>query len=152
VQVARIITTAAAAAAATPLILALAACGDDGTGAGASTTVDASGDPEMVRCVAGEGAEADVEIAGFTFQPAELDVDAGATVTFTNQDATDHSVWSVQRVDGDPAWKSVGSDPEFRLPEVLHVGDASTCTFPAAGTYEYLCGVHNSMTGRIVVR
>jgi plastocyanin len=73
-------------------------------------------------------------------------------VTFTNADATDHSVWSDERIDGDPAWQSVGSDPEFRLPEVLHEGDASTCTFPVAGTYEYLCGVHNSMTGTIIVR
>lgn len=151
--------------------LGLGACGDDDDPAmgapvlGASTTTaDAGGatdDPAdadttaataaEVTCVAGTGGDADVAITGFTFDPSELDVDAGTAVTFTNQDPADHSVWSDQRVDGEPAFESVGSDPAFRLPEVLHEGDASTCTFPAAGTYAYLCGVHNSMRGTIVV-
>ena len=144
------------AAAAGSLALLLGACGDDDPNAGASTTAPAvdGGDATTVTCEAGDGdgGDADVDIVRFTFDPASLEVEAGESVTFTNQDATDHSVWSEQRAGGAPAWESIGSDPEFRLPEVLHEGDASTCMFPAAGTYEYLCGVHNSMTGTIVVR
>ncbi len=142
------------AVAAGSLALLLGACGDDDPNAGASTTAPAvdGGDATTVTCEAGDGGDADVDIVRFTFDPASLEVEAGESVTFTNQDATDHSVWSEQRASGAPAWESIGSDPEFRLLEVLHEGDASTCTIPAAGTYEYLCGVHNSMTGTIVVR
>jgi plastocyanin len=149
--------------------LLLGACGDD-DGASAGTTTSASPGPAdeaaadggggagTVSCVAGPGDgmgdpdATDVEISGFTFRPGEVEIDAGTAVTFTNEDEADHSVWSAERVDGSPAWESVGADPEARLPEVLHQGDASTCTFDAAGTYEYLCGVHNSMTGTVVVR
>jgi plastocyanin len=156
VHVVRLLATTAAAAS-----FALAACGDDDAVAGADASADAGtatmgselmGDATTVTCVAGDVGDDEVAIASFTFRPAPLEVEAGASVTFTNQDATDHSVWSDERVDGDPAWESIGSDPAFRLPEVLHGGDSSTCTFPAAGTYEYRCGVHNSMTGSIVVR
>ena len=161
--------------------LLLGACGDEGEGADAATTapdpvdetmVDGGsggaysepgadgaggGDASQVTCVAGTGAGAgdgggDVGISGFTFRPGDVDIEAGSSVTFANEDGADHSVWSAERVDGDPAWTSAGSDPEFRLPEVLHEGDSSTCTFVEPGTYEYLCGVHNSMTGTVVVR
>jgi plastocyanin len=114
--------------------------------------VDASGEPSSaVVCTPGGDALASVDVEGFAFVPGSARIDAGDGVTFTNLDATDHSVWSVTRVDGAPAWQSVGSDPAFRLPEVLHLGDASTCTFAAPGTYRYLCGVHNAMTGTIDV-
>jgi plastocyanin len=153
VHLTRLIATTAAAAC---LTLAPAACGDDPgpatTAAAPGDAAGSAGDPTAVTCVAGDGGDAAVAIARFTFDPGDLDVVAGAMVTFTNQDATDHSVWSAARAGGDPAWESAGSDPTFRLPEVLHEGDTSTCTFPAAGTYEYLCGIHNSMTGTIVVR
>lgn len=109
------------------------------------------GDPLAVSCVAGGGAPTSVDIEGFAFAPRTARIEAGGGVTFTNLDATDHSIWSPTRVAGAPAWQSVGSDPAFRLPEVLHRGDASTCTFTAPGTYRYLCGVHNSMTGTIDV-
>jgi plastocyanin len=113
--------------------------------------VDAPGDPSSVVCAAGGDAPASVDVEGFAFAPGSTQIDAGDGVTFTNLDATDHSVWSLIRVDGAPAWQTVGSDPAFRLPEVLHLGDASTCTFAAPGTYRYLCGVHNAMTGTIDV-
>lgn len=157
--------------------LALGACGDDdpgineagspNEGASATTTSSAApdpmqepareageADPASVTCEAGNGGgggDEDVAITGFTFDPGDLEIEPGESVTFSNQDPADHSVWSAERIDGDPAFESVGSDPEFRLPEVLHSGDSSTCTFPTAGTYEYLCGVHNSMRGTVTV-
>jgi plastocyanin len=147
--------------------LAVGACGSGGEAGGTASptattappgvkatptvpVVDDAGDPSMVTCVAASGGTA-VAIEGFTFVPRQVEVPAGGSVTFTNLDATDHSVWSAARRDGQPAWLSVGSDPTFRLPEVLHEGDASTCTFAAPGTYRYLCGVHNAMTGSITV-
>ena len=148
--------------------LALGACGGGGDARASVTTpttttqpgvktvptapeVDDPGDPFSVSCTAAAGGSTSVDIEGFTFGPRQLELAAGGSVTFTNLDATDHSVWSVERRDGDPAWLTAGSDPTFRLPEVLHQGDASTCTFAAPGTYRYLCGVHNSMTGSVSV-
>jgi plastocyanin len=156
---------AAGLAAGVAAALLLGACGDDGaspaaSGSGAPAGLPAAGDPTAVTCVAGGSmggagtgeTSTDVEISGFTFRPGGVEIDAGSSITFTNLDGADHSVWSAVRVDGSPSWLSVGSDPELRLPELLHEGDASTCTFAGPGTYEYLCGVHNSMTATVVVR
>ena len=138
--------------------LALGGCGDDDDPVGGAASpiepasdMAASADPASVTCAAGADGDVDVAIAGFTFEPGDATVDAGAAVTFTNEDPADHSIWSEERIDGEPAFESVGSDPAFRLPEVLHEGDATTCTFPEPGTYAYLCGVHNSMRGTITV-
>lgn len=145
-------------------LLALVGCGDDDppaesasptasapAAAPAADDATAAADPASVTCVAGDGGQEAVAITGFTFQPGDTAVDAGGSVTFTNDDSTPHSVWSADRIDGDPAFESAGADPAARLPELLQEGDASTCTFPAPGTYEYLCGVHNNMTGTISV-
>jgi plastocyanin len=143
-------------------LLVLAGCGGDDDTPAASTSPTSTGagpaaapgdaDPTAVTCVAGGGGAADVAITGFTFQAHDTTIDAGQSVTFTDMDPTQHSVWSTVRVDGEPAFQSVGADPSARLPELLSEGDASTCTFPRPGTYEYLCGVHNNMTGTISVR
>jgi plastocyanin len=147
-------------------LLVLAGCGDDDTpnrapaaattaattAATAAAAADATdADPTTVTCIDGNGGDADVAITGFTFQDRDTTIEAGGSVTFTNADPTQHSVWSAVRVDGDPAFESAGADPSARVPELLDEGDASTCSFPEPGTYEYLCGVHNNMTGTISV-
>jgi len=77
-----------------------------------------------------------ITIQNFAFAPASLTVKSGATVTWTNMDSPKHSVkWD----DG-----TTGSDP-------LATGATYTRTFATAGTFTYVCGIHASMKGTIVV-
>jgi plastocyanin len=84
----------------------------------------------------GNGAGEPVEIVDFSFDPADLTVDVGATVTWTNEDPTTHSV--------------VGAGGAFASPDIAPGTNFST-TFDQAGTFEYVCGIHPSMTGTVTV-
>ena len=108
--------------------LAVAACSGGGTTSPVVTEAPLGSAP-------GPGAGA-VSIVDFGFEPAELSVAIGSTVTWTNTGAATHTVkWS----DGTP--ESVG------------LANAATYerTFDAPGSYPYVCGIHGSMTGTITV-
>jgi len=77
-----------------------------------------------------------VVIADFTFAPADLSVPAGTTVTWTNGDPFPHSV--------------VAADGSYTS-SAIEAGAPFTFTFDTAGTYDYVCGIHPSMTGTITV-
>ncbi len=81
-----------------------------------------------------------VTIKNFAFQPQTLTVKVGTTVTWTNQDSTPHTVQFSN--------KSIPPSSDLSAG-----GGRSTYshTFAAAGTYPYICGIHNSMTGTIKV-
>jgi plastocyanin len=83
---------------------------------------------------AGGGSE--VDIIDFAFQPADLTVAVGETVTWTNTGSATHTVmWQ----DGEPE-----SDQ-------LEGGVTYERTFHAAGSFPYACGIHSQMTGTITV-
>lgn len=71
------------------------------------------------------------------FNPDEVDVDAGATVTWTNSDSVAHT--STSDVSG---WDSGAVAP----------GGQFSRTFPSAGTFRYHCAIHPGMVGTVVVR
>jgi amicyanin len=77
-----------------------------------------------------------VAIADFAFAPATLTITVGDTVTWTNEDAVEHTA------------TSTGGAFDSGL---LAQGESFSFTFTAAGTYDYLCTPHPTMTGRIVV-
>lgn len=77
-----------------------------------------------------------VNINGFAFVPATLTVKAGSTVTWNNQDQDPHTV--------------VADDDAFRS-RVLGSGGTYSFTFPAAGTFDYVCSIHPFMRGTVVV-
>lgn len=79
---------------------------------------------------------AEVSIAEFAFGPLDLEVAAGATITWTNRDDVAHSV-----VTRDGVLASSDLDPGGTYAVVV--------TEPA--TIEYYCGIHPSMRGTIVV-
>lgn len=85
----------------------------------------------------GPGAN-EVWIQGMAFNPSTITVAAGTTITWTNKDATGHTVTSK---DG----KFVGSG-------TLGTGGVFTYTFSTAGTYDYYCMIHPLyMTGTVIV-
>jgi plastocyanin len=77
-----------------------------------------------------------VGIDNFTFNPQQLTVKAGTTVTWTNKDDIPHAVAAVGK--------------QFRS-KALDTGDAFSFTFTTPGSYAYFCSLHPHMTGTIVV-
>ncbi|MGH7527519.1 MAG: plastocyanin/azurin family copper-binding protein [Gemmatimonadales bacterium] len=92
------------------------------------------GGEELVRDTA-------VEIRTFRFREPAVEVSAGTRVTWTNQDAIEHTVTS-----GVPD----GADGAFGA---TLAGEGSTFgfTFDSAGTYPYFCARHQFMRGEIRV-
>ena len=139
-------------------VLALAACGSSGsstssdtgsgdrsyggggaTTAGAAATTAAAGGAATTAAsggaapAAGAGA---VTIKDFAFDPGDLTVAKGTTVTWKNDDSATHRIKS-----GDGSFDS----------KDLKNGDSFDHTFDTAGTFDYICGIHPSMKGKITV-
>ena len=121
--------------------LTVAGCGDDddddggGGGNGGATTQEETG--------GGGGGGAQVGMQNIQFDPAEVTVNAGETVTWTNDEAVAHDV------DGSGPGGDFSSGPEGGMNE----GDEFAFTFDEPGTYEYVCRVHApGMAGTVTVR
>lgn len=79
-----------------------------------------------------------VDIANFQFGPAELTVEAGSAVTFTNRDSVKHN--------------AVAVDGSFKTP-LLGENESAVITLSTPGEYEYYCEPHKSfMKGKIIVK
>ena len=76
-----------------------------------------------------------VMIDNFTFEPAQLTVKVGSTVTWKNRDDIPHTVVSAGK---------------FRS-KTMDTDDSYSFTFTAAGDYKYFCSLHPHMTGMIKV-
>ena len=77
-----------------------------------------------------------VSIDNFAFAPATLTVRAGSTVTWTNRDEEPHTV--------------AATDGSFHSPG-MGTGATFSHTFPTAGKFDYVCSIHPSMHGTVVV-
>jgi amicyanin len=77
-----------------------------------------------------------VKIDNFSFSPVTLTIPAGAKVTWTNHDDMAHNV--------------VSTEKKFKS-KLLDTDDSYSNTFTEPGTYEYFCGLHPKMVGKIVV-
>jgi hypothetical protein len=71
------------------------------------------------------------------FNPDELDVAAGTTVTWTNSDSIAHT--STSDANG---WDSGAVAPQGHF----------SVAFPNAGTFHYHCAIHPGMIGTVIVR
>jgi plastocyanin len=90
---------------------------------------------------AGEGAEpvaaTEVEmVKSYRFEPKVIEIEAGETVTWTNEDNFTHTV----QVEG-------------REDHRVEPGESVEVTFDEPGTYEYVCTLHRrDMDGTVIVR
>jgi len=78
-----------------------------------------------------------VTIDNFTFGPKELTVPVGTTVKWVNHDDIPHTV--------------ANKDKLFRS-AALDTDDSYSFTFASAGTFDYFCGLHPYMVGKIIVK
>jgi plastocyanin len=79
-----------------------------------------------------------VDIVNFVFEPKSLTVKAGATVTWTNQDTAVHSI-------KDTSAQATPVSPD------LGKGETFSITYGQPGSYSYICGIHQYMTGSVQV-
>lgn len=76
-----------------------------------------------------------VTIKGFAFQPQSVTIQKGGTVTWTNQDSVVHDVKF-----------SDGQSPDLKN------GGTYSKTFDKTGTFDYICEIHPTMKGTVIVK
>jgi plastocyanin len=98
----------------------------------------AAGSPEAAaESEAGTAStESEVTIESFTFSPETLEIAAGTTVTWTNNDEAMHT--------------ATADDGSFDT-GAINQGESASVTFDEPGTYTYTCTFHPGMKGTIVV-
>lgn len=89
----------------------------------------------LVSATLAHAADHTVTITGFAFQPANLTIAAGDSVTFVNKDGAPHT-----------ATQKGGFDTGR-----LKRNAQAKLTFPAAGSFGYFCKFHRKMKGQITV-
>jgi plastocyanin len=87
--------------------------------------------------VAAQDATNVITIDNFTFTPKELTVAVGTTVKWVNHDDIPHTI--------------ANKDKAFRS-QALDTDDSYSFTFTSAGTFDYFCGLHPHMVGKVVVK
>jgi len=85
-----------------------------------------------------------VNILDLAFDPQDLTVPVGTTVTWTNQGGPAHSVES-KNPDG-----SIDDTGPLNSP-LLATGETFEFTFDTVGVFDYRCQPHPSMTGSVTV-
>jgi plastocyanin len=80
---------------------------------------------------------ATVTIASFKFGPDTVTAAAKTPITWTNKDSAPHQV--------------VIASKNLKT-AVLNGGQSGALTIAEPGSYDYVCGIHPSMKGRIVVK
>jgi plastocyanin len=83
------------------------------------------------------GSAAQVIMTNRAYDPQEITVKVGDTVTWVNQDAPKHDV--------------VADNGEFES-SLFDKGQSFSYTFTKAGTYPYHCSIHPGMTGTVTVQ
>ena len=98
-------------------------------------------------------AGATATIKTFMYEPDPLEVDAGTTVTFTNEDDILHTVTEGTKADPVRGGFDLRLDGAGSTGEVTFDGAGSTgeVTFDEPGTIEYTCTIHDGMDGRVIV-
>jgi plastocyanin len=83
-----------------------------------------------------QAADSTVEMKGSTFQPGDITVTVGDTITWVNVDPALHDA-----VADDGSWKT----------ERLNPNQTASVTFDTPGSYPYRCTLHGPMRGTVTV-
>ena len=109
--------------------LLLAACSSGG-GSGSSSA-------ELVERIRAATSTKSITISNFMFSPMHAAVAPGSTVSVTNKDSVTHTL--------------TATGGQFDTGDI-GAGQTKTFTAPSkAGTYSYICNIHQYMMGTIVV-
>ncbi|MBK5092505.1 MAG: cupredoxin family copper-binding protein [Actinobacteria bacterium] len=75
-----------------------------------------------------------IKIKDFAFDPAEITVAPGTSVTWINEDSTVHTITTTTFDSGE-----IKPNEQYKF------------TFGTPGTYDYVCSIHPSMKGKVIV-
>ncbi len=89
---------------------------------------------EFAQCPAAAIVGNTVTIENFSFNPPTLKIKTGERVTWKQNDSAAHSI--------------IGN---IFQSSIFNRGDDFSFVFPQAGEYNYHCGIHPSMKGKIIV-
>lgn len=84
-------------------------------------------------------ANASVSVTNFSFSPSSVTISEGESVTWNWNSGTHSVVFTTSGAPSNCGTTSSGGAPCVR-------------TFPTAGTFSYVCGLHGSMTGSVTVQ
>jgi plastocyanin len=124
----------------TTLILPLLAAAVIAAGCGSSYgggSKPAATNTAAAQAPAAAAATTTVDISGFAFHPSSIQAKVGDKITFTNQDATEHTATATSGATFDSG--------------ALAKGKSFTFTATKAGTIKFVCSFHPGMTGTITV-
>lgn len=119
------------------IILFLSGClGPETPGTGNTSGTPNSSDNTSRNPLDGSGnpSEITVHIRNFAFDPQTVTIKAGETVTWVNDDSVSHDI-------------KIG---DFTSP-VFDQGKSFSRKFDTTGQYDYSCGIHPNMKGKVVV-
>ena len=127
------------------LTLVVAGCGgddDDGGGGNGGSGGAAQEQEPADSAQDSSGGGAQVGMKNIQFEPGDVTIKAGETVTWTNDESVPHDV------DGSGRGVKFSSGEEGGMDE----GATFKFTFKKAGTYDYVCRVHApGMAGTVTV-
>jgi plastocyanin len=118
----------------------LAACGggDDPAPAPASAATSTATPAATAPAAKSTSSTTEAKIAEFAFSPADIEVEVGDEISWTNDDAAPHTVTATAGADFDSGSLAQGASFSFEAKK--------------AGTIDYFCAIHPSMKGTITVR
>lgn len=117
-----------------------AGCGGDdnkSSDSGSSATPAATATAQTGTAAPPKTAAGEVVMKGIRFQPGEITVKVGDTVTWKNEDPVDHNVVADKGADFKSDTFGEGGTFEYKTEK--------------AGTIEYECTIHPGMTGKLIV-
>lgn len=79
-----------------------------------------------------------VDISNSVYEPAEIKIAPGTSVTWVNHDEDEHTVTST-------------TDPKVLNSGIFEQNQTFAFTFDVVGTYKYICEVHDWMEGTVTV-
>ncbi len=94
--------------------------------------------PAATDAAPAAAADTPVDIRDFSFNPNPVEITAGGSVTWTNQDAVPHT--------------ATGVDRAVLQSGTIQPGASFTQEFDTPGTFDYFCEFHGNMKGQVIVK
>ncbi len=119
-------------------LVSVAGCGTSKSTPAASPsqqTASAAASAPQASASNSSAAKNAVSMKNFKFDPAEITINKGDTVTWTNNDSATHDAASATFKSGNMA-----------------KGQTFSFTFTTVGTFDYDCTFHAGMTGKVIVK
>jgi len=122
----------------TVAVLVAAGCGDDSSDTtSTASNAPATGDAPSTSAPAGKGGAVEIGMKGLQFEPKDVTVKVGSTVTWKNLEDIPHNVVAEEGADFESDTFGKDGTYEFKAEK--------------AGSVKYVCTIHPGMEGTLTV-